>query len=252
MNCVIVDDDAFSTRIMSEFINRTSILNLVKTFNSAIDAIEFIAYAGNKIQLIFLDIEMPEMSGIDFMKSINLTGTQVVIYSSQQKYALESYEYNVADYLLKPVTYSRFIKAVARVKSELEMYTRNKTGAAEEEKKETEEEDGKVVLIRDSSGNLSRVKYSDIFYIESSENYVQVVTTQRKHIVHSTLAKFMVNIPKEYVVRVHRSFALGVRYIVGSDGMNINIANKTDKQTIPIGKTFKPELRKLLNSYCLI
>lgn len=247
MNCIIVDDDIFSTRIMSDFIKRTSILNLVKTFDNAIDAIEFIAYAGNKIQIIFLDIEMPEMSGIDFMKSIDVNESQVIIYSSQQKYALESYEYNVADYLLKPVTYTRFIKAVQRVKADLD----SRKGESKIENEATDDDD-QMAMFKDSNGEMCRVRFADIFYIESNENYVLIVTGKQRLMVHSTLTKLLEVIPQTYVMRVHRSYAIGVKYITGADLSNIKLTCGNDVKTVPMGKTYRPELRKLLISYCIL
>ena len=116
MNCIIVDDDKFSIKIIEEFVTRTEGLNLLGSFSSAVEAVNMLNQSGaNPVHLIFLDIEMPEMSGIEFLKSLNVI-PQVIIYSSEEKYALECYEYDVTDYLLKPVQYGRFIKALNRAR----------------------------------------------------------------------------------------------------------------------------------------
>ena len=120
MNCIIVDDDNFSIKIVEEFVNRTEGLNLMGSFSSAVNAVNMLNNSeATPIHLIFLDIEMPEMSGIEFLKALNVI-PQIIIYSSQEKYALESYEYDVTDYLLKPVTFGRFIKAVNRARERFE------------------------------------------------------------------------------------------------------------------------------------
>jgi two-component SAPR family response regulator len=119
MNCVIIDDDALSRRIVEEFVDRTEFLSLKKSYENAVDAINDLNLDSNldsnNVDLIFLDIEMPEMDGIDFLNTLkNLP--QVIIISSQEKYALEAFDYDVTDYLLKPITYGRFYKAVTKAK----------------------------------------------------------------------------------------------------------------------------------------
>lgn len=120
MNCIIIDDDKLSIKIIEEFVGRTEGLNLTGSFSSAVEAFNALTQPGaEKVDLIFLDIEMPEMSGIEFLDSLDII-PQVIIYSSQEKYALESYEYDVTDYLLKPVQFGRFIKAVNRARERFE------------------------------------------------------------------------------------------------------------------------------------
>ena len=112
MNCIIIDDDLMSRRIIEEFISRTDQLRLLASFENAVDAINVFS-SDEDVDLIFLDIEMPEMSGIDFLNTLT-SPCQIIIISSKEKYALEAFEYNVTDYLLKPILYSRFFKAVEK------------------------------------------------------------------------------------------------------------------------------------------
>ncbi|HPI70099.1 MAG TPA: response regulator, partial [Tenuifilaceae bacterium] len=109
MKCIVIDDDDISRRVIEDFITRTSFLTLEHSFAGAIEAVNFLK-SGNKVNLIFLDIEMPEMTGIDFLNSLDQP-PQVIIVSSKEKYALKAFEYHVTDYLLKPVNYARFFKA---------------------------------------------------------------------------------------------------------------------------------------------
>ena len=171
MNCIIVDDDKLSTKIIQEFIDKTDDLLLVGSFESAVGAINFLSKQDRTpIDLIFLDIEMPEMSGIEFLKSLDEL-PQVIVYSSQEKYAFESYEYDVTDYLLKPVQYGRFIKAINRGRERLE-------------EKETISKESTEIFIKNNS-SLVRVKYDDILWIEALENYVVLNTFNDKFTIHS-------------------------------------------------------------------
>ena len=114
MNCIIIEDDKLSARIIQEFVGKTSDLNLLYTFHSAVDAINAVS-SDEDIQLIFLDIELPLMTGIEFLESLQ-ERPQVIIISSKEKYAVEAFNYEVTDYLVKPITYARFYKAIERVR----------------------------------------------------------------------------------------------------------------------------------------
>lgn len=251
MNCLIVDDDIFSTRLIAEFIKRTSTNNLINTFTNAIDAVDFMSVTCDKIDIIFLDIEMPEMSGIDFMKAVETHNTQIIIYSSQEKYALESYEYNVCDYLLKPVTYPRFLKALTKARIAImassampEEITNN-----EDKLPSTTEEDlseDNEVYIKDNTNATYKVRYSDVIYIEASENYVTLVTTTRQIMIHTTMKSFLEKFPEKYVVKTHRSYAVGIRFIRDIIDNEISLL-LTDKK-IPIGKSFRDVTKNILTT----
>ena len=253
MKCIIVDDDVFSTRIISDFIKRTSSLSLVETFDNAIDAIDYLSRTSGMVQVIFLDIEMPEMSGLDFIKSIDCSVTQIIIYSSQEKYALQSYEYNVCDYLLKPVGYARYLKAVNKARMELELVKNAGEGGGYsigelEEKKEDEVVEGVSMFVKDTSGSMYKVKYADILYIEAQENYVHLMTREGRIIIHSTMTKFVDGLPDEYIIRVHRSYAVGIKYLKNIvDG---KIVLEGGDKPLPIGKSFKDSLKDVLDRIC--
>ena len=116
MNCIIIDDDPLSLQVVEEFVKRTEFLELKYTFNDAVEAINTINVSEENIDLIFLDIEMPEMSGIEFLNTVKDL-PQVIIISSQEKYALQAFDYDVVDYLLKPITFSRFYKAASKAQN---------------------------------------------------------------------------------------------------------------------------------------
>lgn len=243
MNCIIVDDDLFSTKIMTTFIERTSSLELFNHYNNAIDAINAISNNDNKIDIIFLDIEMPEMSGIEFIKSINTSQTEVIIYSSQEKYALESYEYNVCDYLLKPVTYARFLKAINKAEIEL---NKQRVAINKNVKDEViDDTDDSFVYIKDTSGVTVKLILKEILYIEAMENYVSIYTINKRYTSHSTLTKIVELVSDKFVVRVHRSFAVGYHYLKHFSNTSLTIEGSSTE--IPIGRAYRDNIKRIFD-----
>ncbi len=234
MNCVIIDDDKLSTKIITEFITRTEGLYLVESFSNPIDAVNALNKPDSSgIQLIFLDIEMPEMSGIEFLKALN-TLPQVIIYSSKEKYALESYEYDVTDYLLKPVTYGRFIKAISRA--------REKNEIKDPTKKVTE------FFIKNNQ-SLVKVKFEDILWIEALENYVVLNTFSDKYTAHFTMKAISDKMPDDSFARIHRSFIVNIEKIKMIENNSIVVITESGDNVLPIGKSYK---EKFLNDINLI
>jgi DNA-binding LytR/AlgR family response regulator len=235
MNCIIVDDDNFSVRIIEEFVNQTEGLELLGTFTNAIEAVNWLNNGEKEpVHLIFLDIEMPEMSGIEFLRALNVI-PQVIIYSSQEKYALESYEYDVTDYLLKPVTYARFIKAVNRARERFE-------------RKENPVKQSTEIFIKNNS-SLVRVKYDDILWIEALENYVVVNTFKEKYTIHFTMKSISDKMPSDRFMRIHRSYIVNFSKISAIEDNSVIIRTESGNRVIPIGKSYKD---KLLNDINLI
>lgn len=233
MNCVIIDDDKFSTRIIEDFIGRTDGLHLVGSYASAVDAINKMSRTdAERVNIIFLDIEMPEMSGIEFLKSLTEM-PQVIIYSSQEKYALEMYEYDVTDYLLKPVNYARFIKSINRVKERFE-------------KKETLSKESTEIFIKNNN-SLVRVKFEDILWIEALENYVVVNTFKDKFTIHFTMKSIAEKMPADKFVRVHRSFIVNMSKVKSIEDNSVIIRSETGSKVIPIGKSYKDRLMNDIN-----
>ena len=233
MNCIIVDDDKLSLKIIEDFVEKTEGLSLVGSYSSAVDAINGMSKEdAPPVHLIFLDIEMPEMSGIDFLKSFNEL-PQVIIYSSKEKYAVESYEFDVTDYLLKPVQYGRFIKAINRAKERIE-------------KKEKVGSDGSEIFIKNNS-SLVRVKYDDILWIEALENYVVVNTFREKYTIHFTMKAISDKMPADKFVRVHRSFIVNISKIKMIEDNSIIIKTENGSKIIPIGKSYKDKLMDDIN-----
>jgi len=229
MNCIIIDDDIMSRKILEEFISRTEQLNLINSFENAVDAIN--TFKNNDdIDLIFLDIEMPEMNGIEFLESLE-NPPQIIIVSSKDKYALQAFNYDVTDYLLKPITYSRFFKAV------------NKANVRFKNKIENSSEE---IFIKKNSA-IIKLKYDDILWIEALENYVVFVTFKEKHMVHFTMKALDRKLPANRFIRVHRSYIVNIKNINVIEDNTIIFNTSEGPKSVPIGKSYRDNLLREIN-----
>ncbi|NJM14624.1 MAG: response regulator transcription factor [Bacteroidales bacterium] len=231
MNCIIIDDDKLSRRIVEEFVSRTESLSLVHSFENAMDAINAFR-SENDIDLIFLDIEMPEMSGLDFLETLK-NPPQIIIISSKDKYALDAFEYDVTDLpCLNLFAYGRFFKAVNKAQ---ERFTKNKIDTQENE-----------IFIKKNS-TLVRLKFEEILWVEALENYVIFNTYNDKFTIHFTMKAIEQKLPASRFTRVHRSFIVNTSSINVIEDNSIVIKNKEGNKTIPIGKSYKDKLMGDIN-----
>ena len=238
MNCIIIDDDKLSRKVVQEFVERTESLNLINTYESAVAAINDLENIDSEIELVFLDIEMPDMTGMEFLQNLK-DYPQIIIISGKENYALEAFEHDVTDYLLKPVAYSRFFKAVNKAqkrKSESIGFRYTPQNA------ESEDE----VFIKKNS-TLVRLKYNDILYIEALENYITVNTLDDKYTIHFTMKAIERKLPQTKFKRVHRSYVVNVNSIKGIEDNSIIIQMRNGTKLIPIGKSYKENLMSDLN-----
>lgn len=226
MRCAIVDDDDLSIRLITEYINQTDDLNLVGTFTSAIKASN--ALSRESVDLIFLDVEMPDMTGLELIKSLDKK-PQIILITSKKDYAIEAFEYQVADYLLKPISYSRFLKAANKARELFEV-------------KQKSASTPKQLYIKEDSV-LVNVSLNDIVWIEALGDYVTIHLTDKKHTVLTTMKSMDSKLPAEEFMRVHRSFIVRVDKINNLDGNMLVVG----KKLIPIGKSYRKTLMDRLN-----
>jgi len=232
MNCIIIDDDKVSRMVIEKYVAKTDFLELKGSFDNAVDAINYMR-KNTDIELIFLDIEMPEMSGVEFIESFGRL-PDIIIISAKEKYALQAIEYNVTDYLLKPVTYARFYKAVSKSQD------KNK-----DENIDKISPDG--VFIKSNTSSYIRLLYDEILWIEALENYVVVNTFEDKHTIHFTMKSILDKLPSGKFKRVHRSFIVNVDKIKLIEDNTIVIKIKNEIKNIPIAKTYKDDLMNDIN-----
>jgi len=231
MNCMILDDDGLSRRILEEFIAKTEGLELKHSCYNPVDCINILK-KDDTVDLIFLDIEMPEMSGIDFLDSL-LKQPQVIIFSSKGKYAVDSYNYDVTDYLLKPVSYKRFLQAVEKVEK------RNRD-------EQSAKQGGNEIFIKRNS-TLVRLKYDEILWIEALENYVIFNTFKDKYTIHFTMKAIEQKLPTDKFTRVHRSYIVNTSRIEVIEDNSVIVKTEEAPKSIPIGKSYKEKLMKDIN-----
>jgi len=225
MNCIIVDDEKISRMVIEKFIEKTSFLNLIGTFENAVEAVSFIS--NTPTDLIFLDIEMPEMTGVEMIESINNL-PRIIVTSGQEKYALKAIEFGVNDYLMKPIEYPRFLKAVSRVYD-----------IFKEEKQSFKKNDG--VFLKSSSSSFVRLLFDDILWIEAMENYVAVHTSEERYMIHFTMKSIIDKLP-DRLMRVHRSFIVNIDKIFMIEDSMIILKTASGKKSIPFAKTYKDDL----------
>lgn len=232
MNCAIIDDDKLSCTILQGFIDKTDGIELVKTYYSPVDAIN--EQNWDEIDLLFLDVEMPDMTGLDFLRTVE-NPPAVIIISSNEKYAIDAFDFAVADFLLKPINYARFFKGVQKVLL-----------AAENQEQQIHvdnmEEEGIFVKKNNS---LFRIKYDEIRWIEALENYSAIFTENDKYLVHSNLKSVESKLPEHLFRRVHRSNIINVKHIKVIDDKFVSIQVKNTLHKIPVGKSYR---EKLLNN----
>lgn len=231
MNCIIIEDYEESRKLVEIFVKKTRMLNLVGSYESAVDAINDIDQKAN-VELVLLDIELPEMSGMEYLRTLQIQPV-VIILSAQEKYALEAYEYDVTDYILKPITYARFYKAVSKA------YTRWK-------KDRNIQKSQDEIFVRKGS-SLVKFNFHEILWIEALENYVLLNTIREKLTVHFTMKAILEKLPPDFFQQVHRSYIVNLNKIQLIKNNNLFITEGPEAKRIPIGKSYKDQLFSSLN-----
>jgi DNA-binding LytR/AlgR family response regulator len=231
MNCIIVDDDNMSCKILEGYVAKATTLNLIGIFNDSVEARNILT-SRKDIDLIILDIQMPEMNGFDFIGSLDYP-PNIIIVSSAEEYALKAFDFNVVDYLLKPVTYGRFLKAI------------DKTMRYFARKEVTNTGDEEIFIKKGSS--LVKLKLKDIIYIEALENYVTLITRDDKFTIHFTMKAIENQLPSGLFIRVHRSFIINKSMIqaIKENSLDLNVAETM--KSIPVGKSFRDTLLDDIN-----
>jgi DNA-binding LytR/AlgR family response regulator len=225
MKCIIVDDDLIALKLIKQLISKVPEIELVNEFTSAQDALDFIN-GKNKIDLIFLDIEMPQMSGLEFIRAQNHKA-QIVLVSGHSGYAAEAFDYNVTDFLTKPLQFERFLKAVQKVKEIQENFrTSNRVNRT-----------GDLYLKQGS--RLVHINERDILYVEALADYVTVhCDSGEKFTILSTMKSIEHKLSSEDFIRIHRSYIIRLEKIKAIEDDTVSIG----PITLPISRSQKPVL----------
>lgn len=229
INCIIVDDEQHAIDVLKNHISKTPSLNLVGTFTNPMMALARLT--GNEIDLVFLDIQMPDLSGIDFAKSI--TGqTKVIFTTAYSNYAVDSFELEVIDYLLKPVGFTRFLKAVNRAVTLIENSKGNRSD-------ELPLEDDYIFVKTELKGKLIKINLEDVDYIEGMKNYVAFHHNGIKTLALLNMKDIEERLSSRHFIRVQKSFIIPIRKVVGIEGNIIRL--KGVNANILLGAAYKEQ-----------
>ncbi|RYM31293.1 response regulator transcription factor [Brumimicrobium glaciale] len=225
MKCIIIEDQLPAQRILKKYILDIESLQLEGFFTNALEAIEFLKT--NEIDLIFLDIHLPKLSGIDFLKSLN-NPPQVIFTTAFPEFALEGYELNVVDYLLKPFSFPRFVQAVSKVNLNI-----NGDLTPNEETENIK----KDIFIKSGFDHI-RIKIDDIVYIMSDADYTEIHLEKIKHLSTETLKFWEQSLPALQFSRIHKSYIVNTEKVLRVSGNKIHLEKQ---RVIPIGRAYKNE-----------
>jgi DNA-binding LytR/AlgR family response regulator len=227
INCLIADDEVIAQQILEQYILQTDGLTLVAKCRNAMEA--FAKLQQHAVDLIFLDIEMPLVNGITFLKTL-AAPPKVIFTTAYSEYALQGYELNVVDYLLKPFSYERFLQGVEKVKALRGAPAPSEAMPAADEH----------LVVKEKEG-LLKIAFADIVYIEGSRDYMKIVTAGRNYLVHLTMKRLEELLPSALFIRTHKSYIVAVQKIKIVKPAELVLA---DMQTIPVSGSYKEEVMR--------
>jgi DNA-binding LytR/AlgR family response regulator len=238
LNVLIVDDEPLALDVLETYIVQMPELNLVKRCSNALEANE--ALKSNSIDLMFLDIQMPQLTGIDFLKTLS-DPPMVVFTTAYPNYAIQGFDLNALDYLLKPISLERFMKAVNKAIAQSELVnleTVPSGGPAVN--------DGLDFFFVKADKKLVKVNFDDIIYIEGLKDYVIIRLAQGRVITLQTMKNLEDRLPKNLFRRIHRSFIVAMDKVMAIEGNMIEVLEKDKPKMLPIGKNYRDDLLKLI------
>ena len=230
IKCVIIDDEPLAIKVVENHLKEFQNFEVVKTFNNPIEALQLLE--GGEIDALFLDINMPKMNGLDFAKTLN-SKTNVIITTAYREYAVESYDLNVLDYLVKPIPFNRFLKTVNKITQQVYLQKGIK-------KEEDVNNDSFIFLKVDKK--LVKIKFDDILYVESLKDYIKVFTVTGSYLVHKSLTSITEELPENNFIRIHRSYTIAIDKVISIEGNLVEIATAK----IPIGRKYVNHAKRII------
>lgn len=231
--CLIIDDEPLAIKLIRTHLSKIESFEIAGECSNALKAIEFLRK--EKIDLMFLDINMPEITGIEFLKSIP-NPPYVIITTAYREYAIEGYDLDVVDFLLKPISFERFLKAINRYCNR----TRLNSGEGD---KTADQNEKKQLFIQDGK-NIYKLNYEDILYFEGYGEYVKVITTGKTYMVRESLTEFEQKLSTDSFLRIHKSYIVNLKKITGFSTIHVLLKDIE----IPIGRIFRERVVGILKS----
>lgn len=238
MRCIIVDDEGAARAIISQLCQMTPELEVLAEFPNAVEALKYLGK--QEVDVIFLDIHMPFLTGIDFVQTLR-NPPKIVFTTSDKEFAIAAYEYDfIVDYLIKPVTVERFQKSVEKLKKRMQPALAGEdNGLPTATELAKEDEDMYINIDR----RLIKLKFGEILFVEAKGDYIEIKTVEEQYRVHSTLKKIKEKLPESLFMQIHRSFIINFTKIVDIQDNSVLI----ERSVIPISRSQRPHLMQRLN-----
>ncbi len=231
IKCLIIDDEPLARKGLKEYILDVDFLELAGEFDNPLKATQ--ALGNSDVQLIFLDIQMPKINGLEFLRSLK-HAPPVIFTTAFPQHALEGFELNALDYLVKPVSFERFLKAVMKAREYYEIRQKNVAAAGETT--------GPGYFFIKADNKLVKVAYDDILFVEALQNYVTIHTTDKKYITYLTFKSIEEYLPSDQFIKTHKSYIVAASKIESIDGNDIRIGS----HHVPISRNLKDEVMEKL------
>ena len=221
IKCVIIDDEPLAINVLEEHLKNFDNIDIVETFNNPIKA--FSKLELDKVDVIFLDINMPQMTGFTFVENLSYKPL-IVFTTAYREYAVRSFELDVLDYLVKPIPFNRFLKTINKIYHQIHISSNADDSVLQQEPH----------IFLKVNKKLIKVNLNDILYIESLKDYIKVITKVGDYVVHKSLSSITEELPESNFIRVHRSYSISINNIAAVDGNTIEIGDRK----IPIGRNY--------------
>jgi DNA-binding LytR/AlgR family response regulator len=230
IKCIIIEDEPIASDIMQDYIQNIPQLELIECFSDALFAIDFLR--SNKVDLIFLDLHLPKLSGFDFLKSLK-TPPKIIVTTAYHKYALEGYEFNIVDYLVKPIEFSRLVQAVNRLDIHKDLKKNEPSSISNKDE---------PIQFFNVNKKMVKVFLKDIYYIESLKEYVKIHLVNSHIITQYQIGEIEKALDSIDLIRIHRSYLVAKSKIEAYTSSSIELNGKE----LPIGRTYKNDVLRML------
>jgi len=229
IKCIIIDDEPLAIKVLENYLQNFQQFELIASFTNPLEAISILKETA--IDVIFLDINMSEMNGLDFIKNAKIK-SNVVITTAYREYAVESYDLDVLDYLVKPIPFNRFLKAINKITQRVheKSFIKDKNSII-----------GSHIFLKVDK-KLVKIKFEDILYIASLKDYIKIFTSVGDYMVHKSLTSITEELPKRKFLRIHRSYTIAIDKVISIEGNLIELKSKK----IPIGRKYISHAKKII------
>jgi two-component system LytT family response regulator len=238
IRCLVVDDEPLALHILEDYISKIPFLELVKATTNPIEALTLVQE--DHIDLVFLDVQMPELTGIQFLKIAN-GKTKVILTTAYSQYALEGYELDVVDYLLKPIAFDRFFKAAQKAQGIIQPNVKQAADPVQQIQQQQHDFSNDFIFVK-SEYKIQKVYLNQILFIEGLKDYISIFTPTERVITLQNMKKMEDTLPEKHFVRVHKSYIVALNKIDSIERSRIFIGDKV----IPVGDTYRDDFFKII------